>query len=270
VFRKLCRQGLDHRSTEFRTYSPMSDGVQGAFLVPTGFQYELEQALKAYGGMRPVSRLLTTASGNALPWPTSNDTGVSGEQIGENTTVTQANPTIANITLNAWKYSTKMVQVSVELLQRSVAVEVDCTFVAPVGGPVAAAASGAVAARLRINAGAGERGPGGARRRMNRPVPDQWDPPLAELPDECPTIKRSVDATLDHMTRATSQSSYTWYSEKGDSIFAYSGDFALGLKPCVKPANPIAPMPRVLFLHRTSAMASDLKLIAPRASSGWF
>src|SRR5260221_14514114 len=24
VFRKLCRQGLDHRSTEFRTYSPMS------------------------------------------------------------------------------------------------------------------------------------------------------------------------------------------------------------------------------------------------------
>jgi HK97 family phage major capsid protein len=119
VFRKLCRQGLDHRSTEFRTYSPMSDGVQGAFLVPQGFQYELEQALKAYGGMRQVARILPTTTGNALPWPTSNDTGTSGEQIGENTTVTSANPTIQNVQLNAWKYSTKMVQVSVELLQDS-------------------------------------------------------------------------------------------------------------------------------------------------------
>ncbi len=117
AFRTYIKDGLS--KAEVRVYSPMSDSVQGAFLVPTGFQYELEQALKAYGGMRPVSRSLTTATGNALPWPTSNDTGVSGELIGENTTVTSANPTIANITLNAWKYSTKMVQVSVELLQDS-------------------------------------------------------------------------------------------------------------------------------------------------------
>jgi HK97 family phage major capsid protein len=109
----------DLTKEEIRTYSPMSDSVQGGFLVPQGFQYELEQALKAYGGMRPVSRSLTTASGNALPWPTSNDTGTSGEQIGENTTVSSANPNIANILLNAYKYSTKMVQVSVELLQDS-------------------------------------------------------------------------------------------------------------------------------------------------------
>jgi len=38
--------------------------------------------------------------------------------------------------------------VSVELLQRSVAVEVDCTFVAPVGGPVAVAPS---ASRIRAS-----------------------------------------------------------------------------------------------------------------------
>jgi HK97 family phage major capsid protein len=117
AWRKYCVDGLS--KAEIRTYSPMSDGVQGAFLVPTGFQYELEQALKAYGGMRQVARLLPTATGNALPWPTSNDTGVSGEQVGENTAVTFANPGISNITLNAWKYSTKMVQVSVELLQDS-------------------------------------------------------------------------------------------------------------------------------------------------------
>jgi HK97 family phage major capsid protein len=117
AFRSYIKGDLS--KAEIRTYSPMSDSVQGAFLVPQGFQYELEQALKAYGGMRPVSRSLTTTTGNALPWPTSNDTGTSGEQIGENTTVSSANPNIQNITLNAWKYSTKMVQVSVELLQDS-------------------------------------------------------------------------------------------------------------------------------------------------------
>ncbi|HEY0256515.1 MAG TPA: hypothetical protein VGC39_03650 [Candidatus Methylacidiphilales bacterium] len=79
-----------------------------------------------------------------------------------------------------------------------------------------------------------------------------------------------VDATLDHMTRSTAQSSYTWYNEKGDATFACTGDFALGLKPGVKPAVPVAPMPRVLFLHRTSATASDLQLISAHSDSGWF
>src|SRR5260221_29269 len=33
--------------SELRTYTPMADGVEGAFIVPQGFQYELEVALKA-------------------------------------------------------------------------------------------------------------------------------------------------------------------------------------------------------------------------------
>lgn len=116
AFRKYVRTG---DSSELRTYTPMSDAVQGAFIVPVGFQYELEEALKAYGGMRQVARLLPTATGNQLPWPTSNDTGTTGEQVSENVAVSLANPNISNITLNAWKYSTKMVQVSNELLQDS-------------------------------------------------------------------------------------------------------------------------------------------------------
>jgi len=116
AFSKFVRNG---DASEIRTYTPMSDSVQGAFIVPQGFQYELEQALLAYGGVRQVARLLPTATGNALPWPTSNDTAVSGELIGENTASTQANPTISNLTLNAWKYGTKLVQVSTELMQDS-------------------------------------------------------------------------------------------------------------------------------------------------------
>jgi HK97 family phage major capsid protein len=112
-------EGRTGDANELRTYSPMSDAVQGAFLVPQGFQYELEQALKAYGGMFKVARILPTPTGNTLLWPTSNDTAVLGEQVAENTAVSQANPSINNVQLNAWKYSTKMVNVSNELLQDS-------------------------------------------------------------------------------------------------------------------------------------------------------
>jgi HK97 family phage major capsid protein len=116
AFNKYVRTG---DMTELRTYTPMSDSVQGSFLVPQGFQYELEQALKAYGGMFSVARILPTPTGNPLLWPTSNDTAVLGEQVAENTQVSQANPTLSNVQLNAWKWSTKMVNVSNELLQDS-------------------------------------------------------------------------------------------------------------------------------------------------------
>jgi HK97 family phage major capsid protein len=133
AFDKFVRTG---DTGELRTYSPMSDGAQGAFLVPQGFQYELEQALKTYGGMFQVARILPTPTGNALLWPTSNDTAVLGEQVAENTAVSQANPSLSSVQLNAWKYSTKMVNVSNELLQDS-AFDVDAylreLFVARLG-----------------------------------------------------------------------------------------------------------------------------------------
>jgi len=133
AFDKFVRTG---DNSELRTYAPMSDGAQGAFLVPQGFQYELEQALKAFGGMFQVARIVPTPTGNPLLWPTSNDTGSLGEQVAENTSVSQLNPTLNSIQLNGWKWSTKMVNVSNELLQDS-AFDVDAylreLFVARLG-----------------------------------------------------------------------------------------------------------------------------------------
>jgi HK97 family phage major capsid protein len=106
-------------ASELRTYGPMSDAAQGAYIVPQGFRTELEVALKAFGGVRKVARQISTATGNSLSWPTVTDVTVVGEQLGENSAVAQANPTFNSITLNAWKYSTKMVNVSNELLQDS-------------------------------------------------------------------------------------------------------------------------------------------------------
>lgn len=98
----------------------ITTGSQGAFLVPQGFVYDIEVALKLWGGMRQVASQFNTSTGNPLPWPTSNDTGNVGELIAENTSVTtNTMPTIGHLTFNAFKYSTKLVNISLELLQDS-------------------------------------------------------------------------------------------------------------------------------------------------------
>ncbi|HLI64132.1 MAG TPA: phage major capsid protein [Terriglobales bacterium] len=88
-------------------------------LVPQGFVRDLEVALKYFGGMLEASDYLDTSTGQPLPYPTENDTAISGELISENTQVTAQDLTVSNIIFNAWKYSTKLVKVSLELLQDS-------------------------------------------------------------------------------------------------------------------------------------------------------
>jgi HK97 family phage major capsid protein len=122
AFRSYLLSGDASQMREFRdNTSPMSVGTaaNGGYFVPQGFQYEIETALKAFGGMREVARTLPTATGNVLPWPNSNDTGTVGEILAENTQTDQAIASIGSINLNAYKYSTKMVNVSLELLQDS-------------------------------------------------------------------------------------------------------------------------------------------------------
>ena len=94
-------------------------GATGANLVPPGFIVNLERALLWFGGMRQVSEILRTDTGNDLAWPTSDDTSNTGEQIGENTDSTETNIAVGQTILKAYKYSSKLVKVPVELLQDS-------------------------------------------------------------------------------------------------------------------------------------------------------
>ncbi len=89
----------------------------GGYTVPDDTMRALEEAMLAYGGMRQVADVIRTDSGAPLPWPTVNDTGNTGEIIGENTTVNQQDVTFGQKVLGAFKYSSKMILVSVELLQ---------------------------------------------------------------------------------------------------------------------------------------------------------
>lgn len=91
----------------------------GGFTVPQGFVPALEQSLLWFGSMRVAGSIIRTDSGNPLPWPTASDTGNTGALLAENTATTEADPTFGQVVFQAYKYSSKMVQVSTELLEDS-------------------------------------------------------------------------------------------------------------------------------------------------------
>ena len=94
-------------------------GSAGGYTVPQGFINQLEASLLAFGGMREVATILRTAEGNDLPIPTVSDHANVGAILAENTQVAEQDITFAQITLKAYKYSSKLIRVSSELLQDS-------------------------------------------------------------------------------------------------------------------------------------------------------
>src|SRR5262245_17131006 len=97
----------------------VGSGAGGGYLVPQGFSEELEKALKAFGGMREAARLFPTPTGNDIPWPTVDDTANIGELLAENIPAAAQDVVFGQVILKAYKYSSKLVLVSMELLQDS-------------------------------------------------------------------------------------------------------------------------------------------------------
>jgi len=91
----------------------------GGYFVPKGFVYDVEEALKYYGPMLLVADIMDTATGQPLPYPTDNDTTVSGELVGEGIQVTEKDVLIGQVLFGAYKFSSKMVKLSLELMQDS-------------------------------------------------------------------------------------------------------------------------------------------------------
>jgi HK97 family phage major capsid protein len=96
-------------------------GTGGGYLVPVGMASEIETAMKFYGPMvnGDIITMFDTSTGAPLPYPTSNDTTVSGEQVDEHTQVSVNDISIGNVNFDAYQFSTKMIKVSRQLLQDS-------------------------------------------------------------------------------------------------------------------------------------------------------
>ena len=115
----LYRGNYDLFRREMRADQATTPGAVGGFTIASGFVYELERALLAFGGMRQVASVIRTERGEDLHWPEANDTGNVGAILAENTVVPDQDVTFAETVLKSYKITSKMVKVSNELLQDS-------------------------------------------------------------------------------------------------------------------------------------------------------
>jgi len=124
AFRNYLMGGMAKLSSEERALvekraQSVGTASAGGYLVPEGFSYDLDNALKAYGACREACDVFKTASGNDLPWPTVNDTGNTGELLTENTQAAAQDVAFGSVTLGAYMFSSKLVLVSLQLMQDS-------------------------------------------------------------------------------------------------------------------------------------------------------
>ncbi len=89
----------------------------GGYAIPEGFVSDMEVSMLAFGGVRPVSRILRTEKGNTLPWPTANHTTLEAAIVGEGSALSSPNdPTFGVVSFGAFTYRA-LALASLELLQ---------------------------------------------------------------------------------------------------------------------------------------------------------
>lgn len=113
-----CRALMHGLPYEQRAQS-VNVATLGGWTVPEGFVNNLEIALLQYGGMRELADVMRTTSGQDLPWPTVNDTSNKGAILAENGTVTTQDITFGVEVFHAYKYTSKLILVPVELIEDS-------------------------------------------------------------------------------------------------------------------------------------------------------
>jgi HK97 family phage major capsid protein len=94
-------------------------GSEGGFTVDTEVATSVIDALKAFGGLRQVSTVISTSGFGLLSFPTSNGTSEVGELVAENQPATDLDVSFGTVGLPVYKFSSKVVTIPIELLQDS-------------------------------------------------------------------------------------------------------------------------------------------------------
>jgi HK97 family phage major capsid protein len=116
--RQILQGSYESLTPEMRALTTQTD-ASGGYTIPEGFSNKIAEGLKAFGGMREVATVMSTDSGNDIPWPTNDDTGNKGALIAENTQVGEQDISFGSETLKAHTYTSKMIRVPIQLLQDS-------------------------------------------------------------------------------------------------------------------------------------------------------
>ncbi len=129
LFNKFMRNGRTELDTEERLIlagnhvdiakraQSVGVGSQGGYTVPDGFWNRLSETLLEFGGAAEVVNVITTETGQDLPWPTNDDTGNTGAILAENVVVPELNLTFGFRSLGSYTYTSKLIRISWQLLQ---------------------------------------------------------------------------------------------------------------------------------------------------------
>ena len=130
VITNLLRVGVNGMKGKDREYveqrmvqaAAMNTGTNsaGGYTIAPLFFNELQVAMKAQGGMRAVSRVITTDTGASLPFPTLDDRSNAASIISENSQITEDTElTFGQQTLGGYTYKSGVCLVSLQLLNDS-------------------------------------------------------------------------------------------------------------------------------------------------------
>lgn len=128
IFDSFLRNGVNDMEPEDRAFmrakfstienaAGVGSGAAGGYSVPPGFRDKFVETLKYYGPMLRVAEVIQTDSGANFQWPTNDDTANVGALLAENTQVTEQDVTLGTASLDAYMYTSKLVRVSLQLLQ---------------------------------------------------------------------------------------------------------------------------------------------------------
>lgn len=114
------RQAHNRRVTpDIRAAMSTTTTTEGGFTVATEYMKSVERAMKAYGGMLEAADVINTASGAQMNFPTNDATSEVGAIIAQNTTVSRADTTFGNVSLDTYKYTSNDIAIPWELIQDS-------------------------------------------------------------------------------------------------------------------------------------------------------
>jgi len=105
--------------TVIRNAQSTGSGAAGAFTVPASFSYQLEEAMKYFGGIAGEVGEFRTDDGRPFPWPTTNDTTNKGRIIGENVQQAETDVVFGQVSFGAFIGSSDVCLVPLTLLQDS-------------------------------------------------------------------------------------------------------------------------------------------------------
>jgi len=107
------------RAKASETRAQSTTTTAGGYTIPEGFGGRIIEKMKFISQLLNWANILDTATGNLMPFPINDDTSNTGELIGENSDLSSSSADLvfSVYNLSAYKFSSKMIKVSAELLQ---------------------------------------------------------------------------------------------------------------------------------------------------------